>query len=84
MNNKKVIEITGFAAYPITVGENAFISESDGLIRRTSVVMKVEKISGSEIKFETKNSIYYLTTNEQYSLPGTIIKNLFNMRGCEC
>lgn len=30
MANKKEIRITGFAVYPITVGENAIISESDG------------------------------------------------------
>ena len=44
MTYKKEIKITGSAVYPITVGENAIISESDGSTRRTSVVFRVEEI----------------------------------------
>ena len=84
MTYKKEIKITGSAVYPITVGENAIISESDGSTRRTSVVVKVEEISDSEIKFETQNSIYYLRLKKQESLAGIILKKLFEMRERQC
>jgi hypothetical protein len=84
MTYKKEIKITGSAVYPITVGENAIISESDGSTRRTSVVVKVEEISDSEIKFETQNSIYYLRLKKQEPLAGIILKKLFEMRERQC
>lgn len=84
MTNKKEIRITGSAVYPITVGENAIISEPDGSTRRTSVVVNVEEISDSEIKFETQNSIYYLRLKKQKPLAGIILKKLFEMRERQC
>ena len=84
MTNKKEIRITGSAVYPITVGENAIISESDGSTRRTSVVVSVEKISESEIRFETQNSIYYLGQKKQEPLAEVILKKIFEMRERQC
>lgn len=62
---KKEFKITGVSAYPIKVGEAAIIFESNGSARRTSTVVSVENISDSEIKFETKNSIYYLNIRKK-------------------
>jgi hypothetical protein len=56
---KKMLEITGHLIYPITVGESAFIHEAEG-IRRTSTVLSMEKMSQSEISFETQNTKYLL------------------------
>lgn len=56
---KKMLEITGSLIYPITVGESAFIHEGEG-IRRTSTVLNMEKMSQSEIRFETRNTRYLL------------------------
>jgi hypothetical protein len=56
---KKMLEITGSLIYPITVGESAFIHEGEG-IRKTSTVLSMEKMSQSEISFETQNTKYLL------------------------
>lgn len=56
---KKMVEITGNLIYPITVGESAFIHEAEG-IRRTSTVLSMEKLSQSEVRFETRNTKYLL------------------------
>ena len=56
---KKMLEINGSLIYPITVGESAFIHEGEG-IRRTSTVLSMEKMSQSEIRFETRNTRYLL------------------------
>ena len=56
---KKMLEINGSLIYPITVGESAFIHEGEG-IRRTSTVLSMEKMSQSEISFETQNTKYLL------------------------
>ena len=56
---KNMLEITGHLIYPITVGESAFIHEAEG-IRRTSTVLSMEKMSQSEISFETQNTKYLL------------------------
>lgn len=56
---KTMLEITGHLIYPITVGESAFIHEAEG-IRRTSTVLSMEKMSQSEISFETQNTKYLL------------------------
>jgi len=56
---KKMLEITGSLIYPITVGESAFIHEAEG-IRRTSTVLSMEKMSQSEVCFETRNTKYLL------------------------
>ena len=58
-NTKKMMEITGSLMYPITVGESAFIHEAES-IRRTSTVLSMEKMSQSEISFETQNTKYLL------------------------
>ena len=55
----KMLEINGSLIYPITVGESAFIHEGEG-IRRTSTVLSMEKMSPSEIRFETRNTRYLL------------------------
>lgn len=59
MENKKTMEISGTLLYPVTVGMAAFISEEGGT-RRTSTVLKVQKLSQTEIQFETRNTFYHL------------------------
>lgn len=63
-NTKKVVEITGDLIYPITVGESAFIQETDGM-RRTSTVLSMESPSQSDIRFETQNTNYLLHLVQQ-------------------
>lgn len=58
-DRKKTLEITGYPLYPITVGYSAFIRETNGM-RRTSTVLSMETISRTEIQFETCNTNYYL------------------------
>ena len=58
-NTKMMLEITGSLVYPITVGESAFVHEAEG-IRRTSTVLSMEKMSQSELCFETRNTKYLL------------------------
>ena len=58
-NRKKTLEITGCPLYPITVGYSAFICETNGM-RRTSTVLSMELVSQTEIQFETCNTNYYL------------------------
>ena len=58
-NTKKMLEITGSLVYPITVGESAFVHEAEG-IRRTSTVLSMDKMSQSEVCFETQNTKYLL------------------------
>ncbi|WP_314724593.1 hypothetical protein [Enterocloster bolteae] len=58
-HTKKMLEINGSLIYPITVGESAFIREAEG-IRRTSVVLSLEEMSQSDIRFETRNTKYLL------------------------
>ncbi|MBR3994987.1 MAG: hypothetical protein Q4A54_14745 [Parabacteroides sp.] len=82
MTNKKEITITGSAVNPITVGEVALIAESDGSTRKTSVVVNVEEISDTEVKFETQNSIYTLRKTKSNLIAGMMVKKMFEMRGC--
>ena len=82
MTNKKEITITGSAVNPITVGEVALIAESDGSTRKTSVVVNVEEISDTEVRFETRNSIYTLRKNKSNLIAGMMVKKMFEMRGC--
>ena len=82
MTNKKEITITGSAINPITVGEVALIAESDGSTRRTSVVVNVEEISDTEVRFETQNSIYTLRKQKNNLLAGMMVRKMFEMRGC--
>lgn len=82
MTNKKEITITGSAVNPITVGEVALIAECDGSTRRTSVVVNVEEISDTEVRFETQNSIYTLRKQKNNLLAGMMVRKMFEMRGC--
>ena len=84
MMNKKIIRIAGTATQPIEVGQSAVIAESNGSIRRTSMVVNVENVSGSEVKFETQNSIYYLKLKKQEPLAGAILRKMFEMRDNRC
>lgn len=63
-NKKKEVEITGDLIYPITVGESAFIRETGGM-RKTSTVLSMENSSQSDIRFETQNTNYLLHLVEQ-------------------
>ena len=82
MSTKKEITITGSVVNPITVGEVALIAESDGSTRRTSVVVNVEEISDTEVRFETQNSIYTLRKQKNNLLAGMMVRKMFEMRGC--
>ena len=82
MLTKKEITITGSAVNPIKVGEAALIAESDGSTRRTSVVMSVEEISDTEVRFETRNTFYTLRKQKSNPIAGMMIKKMFEMRGC--
>lgn len=82
MSTKKEITITGSAVNPIKVGEVALIAESDGSTRRTSVVVSVEEISDTEVRFETQNSIYKLCKKKSNLIAGMMVKKMFEMRGC--
>lgn len=84
MLTKKEITITGSAIHPITVGEAALIAESDGSTRRTSVVLSVEQISNTEVKFETKNSLYTLRKTKSNPLAGVMLKKMFEVRERQC
>lgn len=55
---KKVIEITGIPIFPIETGAIAIIYDGDN-VRKTSVVMDVQKISQTEMNFETLNTLYH-------------------------
>jgi len=82
MSTKKEITITGSAINPIKVGEQALIAESDGSTRKTSVVVNVEEISDTEVRFETQNSIYTLRKTKSNLIAGMMVKKMFEMRGC--
>ena len=62
--HKKNIELTGSLIYQIEVGEAAFIREADGM-RMTSTVLRTEKISAQEIRFETVNTNYHLHVKQE-------------------
>lgn len=57
--DKKYIQIIGMPAAPVITGQPAFIQESTGM-RRTSIVLKIDKNTSSEICFETMNTCYQL------------------------
>lgn len=82
MSTKKEITITGSAVNPITVGEVALIAESDGSTRRTSVVMSVEEISDTEVRFENRNSLYTLRNQKSNPIAGMMVKKMLEMREC--
>ena len=62
---KKTVCTAGSMMLPIEIGKSAVISEHDGGYRRTSTVLKMDKLSDNEIKFETLNTRYilHLTTS---------------------
>lgn len=64
---KKNVEIIGYPIIPITVGYAAWIDEGDNT-RRTSTVLKMGKISHTEINFETENTNYRLRILKPASL----------------
>ena len=57
--NTKTMKITGSLLCPLVIGEPAFIHETDGM-RRTSTVLRLEELSQSEVRFETRNTNYLL------------------------
>ena len=56
-NQKKKLEITGYLLYPIKIGEYAWIQEQNG-VRRTTPVVRMERFTSSEVRFETRNTLY--------------------------
>lgn len=77
MSTKKKIEITGYAIKPITVGEPAMLSGTDGSFTRTTNVLYISAISDKETTFETENSIYTLHYSKPYSIAGEMVKKMF-------
>lgn len=60
-HQKKTLCIAGSMLLPIKDGEPAMIREHDGGYRRTTTVLKMDKLSDQpEIKFETQNTHYVL------------------------
>lgn len=59
-HQKKTLCIAGSMLLPIEIGEPALIREHDGGYRRTTTVISLDKLSDSEIKFETQNTLYVL------------------------
>lgn len=84
MSTKKEIIITGNAVYPITIGKPAIISDSNGSAIKTSVVVNIENISETEIRFETKNSLYTLHETKSGPIAGLMLKKMFEMRDHQC
>ncbi len=56
---KKNIDIVGSPIIPIAVGYVTWIAEGNDT-RRTSTVLSMEKVSQTEIRFETVNTNYRL------------------------
>lgn len=77
---KKEITINGSEIRPITVGEVAHIAENDGSTRRTSVVVRVMTISDTEVRFETKNSIYTLHKPPKNPIAAMMLKKMIEAR----
>lgn len=59
-HQKETVCIAGSLLLPITIGEPALIREHDGSYRRTSSVVSMDKLSDTELKFETLNTHYLL------------------------
>lgn len=64
---KKNIDLVGYPIVPIAVGFAAWIDEGNNA-RRTSKVLHMEKISKTEIRFETENTNYCLRIFQPDSL----------------
>ena len=60
--NKKVVLLSGSIVFPLRVGESAIIFYSGGMLR-TSAVERIKQITLESIVFETKNSIYCVSTH---------------------
>lgn len=75
---KKDIQITGSPLYPIVKGSSAMITKNDGGTTRTSRVVKVIKVSDTDIQFETLNSVYHLHIKDS-PLSGMMVKQTFHM-----
>lgn len=58
-NEKKHEEITGYLLQPLHVGAPAVVNERTDW-RRTSAVIKMNRMTEHEISFETRNSRYRL------------------------
>ena len=77
MSTKKEFEITGYAVKPITVGEPALLSGTDGSFTRTTDVLYISGISDKKITFETENSLYTLHYSKPKSIAGEMVKRMF-------
>ena len=77
MSTKKEIEITGYAVKPITVGEPALLSGTDGSFTRTTDVLCINGISDKKITFETENSLYTLHYSNPHNTAGEMVKRMF-------
>ncbi len=56
---KKTRELNGCLLIPIEIGTSAFIKIPEGMLR-TSRVLKLQKLTQSEVQFETQNTNYHL------------------------
>ena len=61
-NSKKEIHMNGKLLRPLSIGKGALF-HSGGQIYHTSLVIAVHEQSESMIRFETKNSNYFLSLN---------------------
>lgn len=57
---KKTLCIAGSMILPIAIGQPAVILERDGGYRQTTTVLNMKKLSESVIRFETRNTRYFL------------------------
>ena len=58
-NQKKKLGITGYMLYLIKIGEYAWIQEKNS-VRKTTPVVRMERFTSSEVRFETRNTLYRL------------------------
>ena len=58
-------ELSGILQAPVTVGIPAYIADSDGCIR-TSTVMGIRSQTETQIVFETRNTVYTLHFENAY------------------
>ena len=61
---KPKIKITGREIFPIQQGSRAFLETDKGTML-TSRVVKIEWASQNNLIFETENTIYYMSVEEQ-------------------
>ena len=67
---KKRIELVGSLAYPLMIGNAAFINKQEGSPIRTSAVQHFIQMPSGVIHIETKNTRYVLRPPEKAAAKG--------------